>query len=49
MKLELLNDILQEKLLKREGDLLDLERSLMEREDLIRELAEKLITANMEK
>jgi hypothetical protein len=29
LKMELLNDILQEKLLKREGDLLDLERSLL--------------------
>jgi predicted transcriptional regulator len=49
MKLEMLNDMLQEKLLKRDGNLLSLERTIMEREELIRELAEKLIVANLEK
>jgi hypothetical protein len=32
----MLNDILQEKLMKRDGNLLDLERTLLEREELIR-------------
>lgn len=36
LKLELLNDLLQEKIMKREGELVELERTLSEREELIR-------------
>ena len=49
LKLELLNDLLQEKIMKREGELVELERTLSEREELIRQLADKLILANIEK
>lgn len=45
----MLNNVLQEKLLEKEGSIVELERRLMEREELVRELADKLITANIEK
>jgi hypothetical protein len=45
----MLNNVLQEKLLEKEGNIVELERRLLEREELVRELADKLITANIEK
>lgn len=45
----MLNNVLQEKLLEKEGKIVELERRQLEREDLVRELADKLITANIEK
>jgi hypothetical protein len=48
-KLQLLNDLLQEKILEKESTCLEMERRLAEREELIRELADKLIIANIEK
>ena len=45
----MLNNVLQEKLLEKEGKIVELERRLLEREELVRELADKLITANIEK
>jgi mannitol/fructose-specific phosphotransferase system IIA component (Ntr-type) len=41
--------LLQEKILQKEGVIVELEKQLTDREELIRELAEKLITANMER
>jgi hypothetical protein len=45
--MEMLNNVLQEKLLEKEGSIVELERRLIEREELVRELADKLITANI--
>jgi hypothetical protein len=45
----MLNNVLQEKLLEKEGKIVELERRQLEREELVRELADKLITANIEK
>jgi hypothetical protein len=40
---------LQEKILEKESVCLEVEKRLLEREELIRELADKLIIANIEK
>lgn len=47
--LEMLNNMLQEKLLEKEGQIVDNERKLYERDELVRELADKLMIANIEK
>ena len=47
--MEMLNSMLQEKLFEKEGSIVDLEKKLYERDELVRELADKLMVANAEK
>ena len=45
----MLNSMLQEKLFEKEGSIIDLEKKLHERDELVQQLAHKLMLANAEK
>lgn len=45
----MLNNVLQEKLIEKEGQIVSLQKKLFERDDLVQELAEKLMVANTQK
>ena len=49
MKLEMLNELLQDKLLSKDNDIQKLNQRINEQEELIKELAEKLIVSNQDK
>lgn len=48
-KLESLNNILQEKLVEKEGHIVALQKKLGDQDELVHELAEKLMLANSDK
>ncbi len=43
----MLNCVLQQKLFEKEGQIISIQKKLMERDDLVRELADKLMVANI--
>mgnify|MGYP000521862665 CR=1 FL=1 len=45
----MLNNMLQENLFNKEGHIVELEKKLYDRDELVRELADKLMSANTEK